>query len=61
MLLKNKGEQGTVPVMRAIPWIERAISAEGKEAIKELEASTGHTADGGRWFKVCVSTHAYKN
>lgn len=52
MLLKNKGEQGSVPVMRAIPWIERVISAEGKDAIAVLDKMPGHTAEGGRWFKV---------
>jgi hypothetical protein len=60
MLLKNKGEQGSVPVMRAIPWIERVISAEGKDAIAVLDKMPGHTAEGGRWFKVrrtCTYIH----
>lgn len=52
MLLKNKGEQGSVPVMRAIPWIERVIAAEGRDAIAVLDKMPGHTAEGGRWFKV---------
>jgi hypothetical protein len=52
MLLKNRGEQGKVPVMRAIPWVERVIAAGGREAISELDKMEGHTPDGGRWFKV---------
>ena len=36
MLLKNRGEQGDIPVMRAIPWIERLISAEGQDGIDML-------------------------
>lgn len=51
MLLKNRGEQGDIPVMRAIPWIERLISAEGQDGIDMLNKVEGHTADGGRWFK----------
>lgn len=55
MLLKNKGKQGSEPVMRAIPWIERVIAAEGEAGIALLDKMPAHTADGGRWFKVSWS------
>jgi len=56
MLLKNQGEQSDIPVMRAIPWIERVIAAEKDKAIESLREMKGHTEDGGRWFKVCSSS-----
>ena len=36
-LLQNKGEQGDVPLIRAIPWVERVIAAGGEEGVKEIE------------------------
>jgi hypothetical protein len=53
-LLHNRGEQGDVPLIRAIPWVERVVAAGGEQGLQDIESMPSP-----RFFKSHTPVHLF--